>query len=711
MTLMFRYRWLIALFLVVSLGYAALSFAAFQMPDTMADAENCGFLPGEFVAAGQLTYERSQAWWISFQRKDEVWTALSVGLAAAFVSFALSIGRRAGGRVAAGAAMGGGVLALSALCVSCLAPVLSVVGLGLAGSLLAGLPKWLIALNTLMLTGWGALYLTRRGRVCPLPASESSTSSSPKTDQAEIAMLPRTFMVGVAIAAVALMMPQGAMATDYTTVLQPAKPGLPLAHPIATTDIAPPPFSEVAGRPVKPAYVPGLPGLPQGRAVKDDFGVPRPPKYDGVEIRKSRVENGEVVIPPGGLFYLEDTWGGEVALRGEPMPVLGRMPTYVDYDMSIVVKENVTIPAGKSVVVGGTVYQYYATVGHEKLANHALHVKTIAGTDWEWAFGSPVLSASEPGWWGMRFNQLYNQGQAREVTPQKMVFDWISGVRMDRLLLADNKVFAGLAGVGDEWTSGNRTIRVAAIDAAAGTVKIEIVEDGKVVLARTLGPVNNERLIEDHDARKALVFEHGDVAGFLSPWPAPFKDGKANLKIYDKAFSLNYGQDYAPDKRFAVYPVGCPTGHNFGFMLVSKDEIRLKPGASFSGPEGYFKIALDRLDGDKVTAWHVEDRQGNRSVNLGGANVTNVDLVLGQGRVMGQAILKDVGRAMMARTYQSLVEASGQAAANTGTQPATHEAAQSAAVTAGFSPGLLAGLGILFLGCAGVGYEIGRRRA
>ncbi len=528
-------------------------------------------------------------------------------------------------------------------------------------------------------------------------------------------MLSRTCTFGVAIAAATLLLPSIAGATDYASVLQPAKPGLPLAHPIAKTDLAPPPFSEIADRPVKPAYVPGLPGLPQGRAVKDDFGLQRPPKFDGVVIRKSRVENGEVVIPPGGLFYLEDTWGGEVALRGEPIPVLGRMPTYVDYDMSIVVKESVTIPAGKSVVVGGTVYQYYATVGHEKLANHALHVKTIAGTDWEWAFGSPVLSVSEPTWWGTRFTQLYNQGQAREVTPQKMVFDWISGVRMDRLLLADDKVFSGLAAVGDQWTSGARTIRLAEVNAEAGTARIEVIEDGKVVLNRTLGPVRNELLIEDHDARKALVFEHGDVAGFLSPWPEPFKDGKANLKIYGKTFSLNYGQDYAPDARFAVYPVGCPTGHNFGFMLVNKEEVRLKPGTAFSGPEGYFKVAVDRVDGDKIAAWHVEDRSGNRSVNLGGADVANVDLVLGQGRVAGQAILKDVGRAMLARTYQSLVEASGQTSATVAgktnsTPAAASEPAHTATVTAGLSPGLLAGLGILLLGCAGVGYEVGRRR-
>lgn len=166
---MLRYRGWVALFVLAALAYVAVSFAVFQMPDTLADAENCGFLPDEFVAAGQLTYERTSAWWVSFQRMGEVWSALSVALAVTFMRFALSVRRRAGGGVSVGATLGGGVLALSALCVSCLAPVLPVVGLGLAGSLLAGLPKWLIALNTLLLTGWGVLYLTRRAGACRLP--------------------------------------------------------------------------------------------------------------------------------------------------------------------------------------------------------------------------------------------------------------------------------------------------------------------------------------------------------------------------------------------------------------------------------------------------------------------------------------------------------------------------------------------------------------
>jgi len=482
---------------------------------------------------------------------------------------------------------------------------------------------------------------------------------------------------------------------------------MPLAHPIAAETIAPPPFSLIADRPLKPAYVPGLPGLLEGQTAADDFGR-KAPKYDGVFIRQSKVENGEVVIPAGGLYYLEDTWGGEVSLRGEQVPILGRTATYVDYDMSIAVQENVTIPAGGSAVVGGQVYYYYATVGHENMANHALHVRTIAGTDWEWAFGNPILSAAETNWWGNRFTQLYNQGQAREVTPQKMVFDWLSGVRMDRMLYAEDKVFAGLAGAGDSWQVGGRTVRVAAVDATAGTVRLEIVEDGKVTATRTLGPVQKDRLIEDNAARKALVFEDGDMVAFLSPWPGAFDGDKANLKVYGKAFSLRYGQDYARDPRYTTYPVGCPTGHAFGFMLVNKDEIHLKPGESFNGPEGYFKIVVDTVSGDKVTGWHVEDRKGARSINLGGPDVSNVDLVLGQGRVAGQAILFDAGRGMLSRTYAAAQRAD-EGAAPVAPEPAAALAAP-AASAGELSPSLLIVLAILALVCLGIGFEWGKRR-
>ncbi len=480
-------------------------------------------------------------------------------------------------------------------------------------------------------------------------------------------------------------------AIDAATLLTPMQAGVPLAHPIAQNELSPPPFSLIASRPKDPAYVAGLPGLPQGRVVVDDYGVKRP-KFDGVFIRQSRVEKGQVVIPPGGLVYLEDTWGGEVSLHGEPIPVLTRMPTYIDYNMSIVVKENVTIPAGQSVVVGGQVYHYYATVGHEQTMNHSLHVKTIAGTDWDWAFGNPVLSSTQPGWWGMKFTQLYNQGQAKEVSKEKLVFDWISGVRMDRLLLADQKVFAGLAKVGQEWTIGNRVLRLTDINEKATTARIQVLENGEVKMDRILGPINKDRLLEDSVARKSLIFEYKDVAGFIVPGANAFKDGQVDLKIYGKAFSLNYGETYAGDPRFSVYPVGCPTGHNFGFMLVNKEEIRIDQGGMVEGPEKYFKVSVEKIDGNEVLSWHIADRDGNRSYDLGGKGVMNVDLVLGQGRVAGQAILKDVGRTMQVRMATALTQA------------------QNGHSSGPFSSTVWIGIIVLGLGLAGLGYEFGRRR-
>lgn len=165
---MIPWRLLAVTFLLAAVAYAGLSFALFRMPDTAEAAIECGFLPEEFVSHGTLTYARTEAFAVSFVRKEEYFTAATVGLAAAFAAFAFRVGR-AGGAASAGLAAGGGLLAVSALCISCIAPALSVVGLGLAGSFLAGVPKWLLFLNTLLLTGWGALFLARRAAACPMP--------------------------------------------------------------------------------------------------------------------------------------------------------------------------------------------------------------------------------------------------------------------------------------------------------------------------------------------------------------------------------------------------------------------------------------------------------------------------------------------------------------------------------------------------------------
>lgn len=364
---------MLAAFVLVFAAYVGLSFLLFEMPQTLAPAKECGFLPGEFAGPGELSHARNQAFAISFLRKQEYFTAMTLGVAAAFAIFALRTGPKGGGAIAAG----GGLMALGAVCVSCLAPVLPVVGLGVIGSALAAVPKWLLLVNTLALTGWGMLFLSRRAGSCALPARHVN----PKRITMKRIFL--TLACGAALATPAH--------AEDSALLIPPRDGWPLANPMAAAEIAPPPFSLPTERGVNPAYVAGLPGLHQGLETFDDFDR-RSLRHDRVLIRQSRAENGEVVIPPGGLAYLEDSWGGEVALRGEKVPILGRTATYIDYDMTVALHRDVTIPAGKAVAVGGTVYHYYAGIGHEQMVNHTLRVRTISGLDRKWAFGSPPRS-------------------------------------------------------------------------------------------------------------------------------------------------------------------------------------------------------------------------------------------------------------------------------------------------------------------------------
>ena len=76
----------------------------------------------------------------------------------------------------------GGILALGAVCLGCLAPVLSVVGIGVGGAALFDIPKWLLALNTLLLTGWGTMFLSRRLTSCPvLPRATQACAATPSS--------------------------------------------------------------------------------------------------------------------------------------------------------------------------------------------------------------------------------------------------------------------------------------------------------------------------------------------------------------------------------------------------------------------------------------------------------------------------------------------------------------------------------------------------
>lgn len=172
---------LLVLFFVVFVGYTVLDRMTFKMPQTISEGESCDFVPSDFTEAGHLKYSVNEAWWTSFTRKQEYLSSFSVALAITFVVFALTKIRQIGVASAAGSVVGGSLIAGLTLSFSCLATVLAAVGIGLFANLglaLVVIPKWLVALNTLLLTTYGFMNVSRKAASCPLTARPTSPDSN-----------------------------------------------------------------------------------------------------------------------------------------------------------------------------------------------------------------------------------------------------------------------------------------------------------------------------------------------------------------------------------------------------------------------------------------------------------------------------------------------------------------------------------------------------
>lgn len=417
-------------------------------------------------------------------------------------------------------------------------------------------------------------------------------------------------------------------------VIEPPTKGWPHAFPIIYEDNPVPPNALLL--PKNPSYVTTLPGFLSGTPHESDVGK-KVPKHDGIVIKGSTVTKGKAIIPPGGLVYMDDTWRGMLPMTAEQMFYFGEGYYFINFVETIRVKRDVELKPGERITVGDHWFKYVSAPGFEaNFADVAIQSGTIHGVDWAWAGLSPaVLPIGEDNWFSDKFTLAYNQGKAKEVSRQKVVFDYISGTHYDNVTVAKNRVFKGSAKNGDTFTAGKYTVKITDVDSDKQSFKVQIIENGKVAAQKTLGPViSYDRLIEDSAVRENLVIVHDDVAVGAFPWPDMVENGKANINIFSDVMIMESGMDWPGDDRFAYYPMACPIGHYFGAAIVNKKPIVLSDKkSSVEGPQGYFKIVIDEI-GDGKLAWHVEDKAGNKSVSLGGANAENIDLILGKGRAV-----------------------------------------------------------------------------
>ena len=76
-------------------------------------------------------------------------------------------------------------------------------------------------------------------------------------------------------------------------------------------------------------------------------------------------------------------------------------------------------------------------------------------------------------------------------------------------------------------------------------------------------------------------------------------------------------------------------------MIENNEEIVLDSANNvLVGPDGYFKIVIDEINGNVVKAWHLEDSKGNVTWNLADrAKGKNIDLLVNaKSRTVGHFI-------------------------------------------------------------------------
>lgn len=68
-----------------------------------------------------------------------------------------------------------------------------------------------------------------------------------------------------------------------------------------------------------------------------------------------------------------------------------------------------------------------------------------------------------------------------------------------------------------------------------------------------------------------------------------------------------------------------------GLVIENREAIVFDAGHKrFEGPRGLFQIVVDAFNQDTISSWHIEDKYGEFSRNLGGDSCKSLDAIIGR---------------------------------------------------------------------------------
>lgn len=417
------------------------------------------------------------------------------------------------------------------------------------------------------------------------------------------------------------------------------------------------------------AYVMKLQGMTNNYKIKLLDGK-RKTVDDGVVIRQSYVKDGKVVIPAAGL-YTTSRCSNWWSFNDHVFTIAGKKYHFITDEYQQDVVKNVTMKPGDIIfgnkektrgwelkaidpdpfgIAGGhmayfwlikTTGNYY---GNPFIVVGGSNVKPSASD------GSLLKSGS-----GLKEGTTscmeqpdirpYLVGNDISTNSRSVIYmDSLSAtearikefvtVSTSKALISPNDPVIGLYGKGDTIKIGNATVEVTDITADTATVKIT---DKQGTVTKTL-KADAESLKLFPASRvvcKAMYAQSESGRELVNINPrnegGAFVNGKVALMAHSDVITVTNGGEWAADKRFITRPEICAEcSFIHEIALENKEPIVLDAkNNKYVGPEGYFTIVIDKMNGNTVEAWHVENAKAKTENLAGRAKGKHIDLVLG----------------------------------------------------------------------------------
>lgn len=410
------------------------------------------------------------------------------------------------------------------------------------------------------------------------------------------------------------------------------------------------------------AFVPKLKGLV--RKAVPTRNKERLVSAEAIVIRGSYIDyrQGKIIIPPAGLFYSSRLGRNIRPLAGEAFYILGKKAYVLSTESYLVVKKNTALDYWKYLPMGDENPLFWQDV----VMGDGSRMLRFLGSRMLWgrpvaqariikysgnAFGAdmilaPGLKDYEPVFGdnktfaGQTYSlpDVYAEGATfaipRWVSPDVVELAELGTPGMDSFTISYEEPQELVLGAGQESKIGDYRLKALSVDPGRKTVKLALLDgSGKVAMEKLLGPVDQsvyDTLPQYSPSQQKVMMQYKDIHVELD-LPADFSGGKVKLYAWTGAHKLERDKPWAKDPRYVMRPDVC--GHCYmlnEFIMDNPEPIVLDAkNNTYTGPEGHFKIVITDFDGEKIQAWHIEDKEGNRSPNLAELARNNVDLMVG----------------------------------------------------------------------------------